>query len=610
MFCKYVVSIRFLLSFFEENNDKRKAGVVESVVGICEEVCRYGIIPRNCSGREKMGKNDNVENIIAEEVLWRKKFKVDESAKVFTDLGIEVNALYTPADMDPIDYIRDIGFPGEYPFTRGPYPEMSRHRPWRYTLFTGFDTPEKTNKRWKYLYQAGQESFNIVYDLPTHLGIDSDHALAEDEVGRVGIPIDTLQDWETLWDGLPMEGVPFNSNIETLSAIIIAFHVATAEKRGIPPSKLWGSISNDPLSSAISKGTTVFPLRHGVRLAVDLIEYCTKEMPRFYPVNLKAVNMSEGGSSMAQEIGFVFSNAMCLIDETLKRNLDIDAFAGKFSFFGCSSTHIFEEAAKWRAARRLWAKIIKEKYGARKSSSLSFKFTGFHNPLWMYSEEPELNLVRSALGALSCALGGVQAMPHPGYDEAYAIPTEKSQRLALGTQQILGEETNITKTVDPLGGSYYVEWLTNKLEEKIVEKMEEVVKHGGPIKAISTGFMQKDILDYYYKQQEAIASGERVVVRKNKYRLDDGGENTGAHIALHDMDVDAAKGHIDKLKKCKSTRDNARVKKCLDGISVAAKGSENLMPYLIEAAKAYTSIGEITSALKEVWGSYKEPIIL
>jgi methylmalonyl-CoA mutase N-terminal domain/subunit len=552
-----------------------------------------------------------VDKIITEKEIWRKKFKVHESQKVVTDLGIEVDAVYTPADIEDTDYFRDIGFPGEYPFTRGPYPEMSRHRPWRYALFTGFDTPEKTNERWKYLYKAGQPSFNIVYDLPTHLGLDSDHPLAEDEVGRVGIPIDSLRDWEALWADLPLEGVPFNSNMETLAAVIIAFHVALSEKRGTPVSKLWGSVSNDPLSTAVSKGTTVFPLEHGVRLSVDLIEFCTKNMPRFFPVNLKAVNMSEGGASMSQEIGFVFSNAICFIDEALKRGLDIDDFASKFSFFGCSTTHIFEEAAKWRAARRLWAKLMKEKYGAKKPASMAFRFTGYHNPLWLYSEEPELNLVRAAMGALASALGGAQAMPHPGFDEAYAIPTEKSQRLALGTQQILAEETNITKTVDPLGGSYYIEWLTNRIEEKIVEKMKDVEAQGGAIAAITRGFMQKDILEHYYEQQDAIASGERVVVRKNKYRLEeDETEGTEPRIALHSLDTEAAGIHIEKLKRLKAERDNARVQDCLDNIRMAAAGSGSLMPALIEAAKAYTSIGEITATLKEIWGSYRDPGIL
>jgi len=558
-----------------------------------------------------MSTKKSMNKIETEKETWRKKFKVNKSPKVVTDLGIEVDAVYTPADIEDKDYLRDIGFPGEYPFTRGPYPEMSRHRPWRYALFTGFDTPEKTNERWKYLYKAGQPSFNIVYDLPTHLGLDSDHELAEDEVGRVGIPIDSLRDWEALWADLPLEGVPFNSNIETLAAIIIAFHVALAEKRGTPVSKLWGSVSNDPLSTAVSKGTTVFPLEHGVRLSVDLIEFCTKNMPRFFPVNLKAVNMSEGGASMAQEIGFVFSNAICFIDEALKRGLDIDDFASKFSFFGSSTTHIFEEAAKWRAARRLWAKLMKEKYCAKKPASMAFRFTGYHNPLWLYSEEPELNLVRAAMGALASALGGAQAMPHPGFDEAYAIPTEKSQRLALGTQQILAEETNITKTVDPLGGSYYMEWLTNRIEEKIIGKMEEVEAHGGAVAAITRGFMQKDILEHYYEQQDAIASGERVVVRKNKYRIEeDETEGTEPQIALHSLDTEAARIHIEKLKRVKAERDNARVQDSLDNIRTAAAGSGSLMPALIEAAKAYASIGEITATLKEIWGSYSDPGVL
>ncbi len=550
-----------------------------------------------------------LDSIIEDQRRWSKQFKIEESPKVATDLGIEVAAVYTPADVKDIDFFRDIGFPGEYPFTRGPYPEMSRHRPWRYALFTGFDTPEKTNERWKFLHKAGQPSFNIVYDLPTHMGLDSDDPRAEDEVGRLGIPIDTLRDWEALWTDLPMEGVQFNNNIETLAAVIIAFHLAAAEKRGISPSKLWGSVSNDPLSTAVSKGTTVFPIEHGIRLATDLIEFSCRNMPRFFPVNMKAVNMAEGGASAAQEIGFVFCNALCLIDETLKRGLDIDDVAPKFSFFGCSTTHVFEEAAKWRAARRLWAKIMKEKYGAKKPASMAFRFTGYHNPLWMYPEEPELNLVRAALGALGSALGGAQAMPHPSFDEAYAIPTEKGQSLALGTQQILAEESNITKTVDPLGGSYYVEWLTSRMEEEIAKKMKEVEKRGGAIKAINDGFMARDILEFFCKQQDDIASGKIVVVRKNKYRLQKEDE-VESRITLHKVDTEAVKSHIGKLKKIKAERDNTEVQQCLSRIREAAKTKENLLPYLMKAAKAYASIGEITKQLKDVWGEYREPRVI
>ncbi len=547
-----------------------------------------------------------LNSIIEQQERWTKEFKIEKSPKVVTDLDIEVKAVYTPADVNEIDFLKDIGFPGEYPYTRGPYPEMSRHRPWRYALFTGFDTPEKTNERWRFLYKSGQPSFNIVYDLPTHMGLDSDDPRAEDEAGRLGIPIDTLQDWEALWNDLPMEGVQFNSNMETLAAIVIAFHVATAEKRNIAPSKLWGSVSNDPLSTAVSKGTTVFPTEHGVRLATDLIEFSCQNMPRFFPVNMKAVNMAEGGASAAQEIGFVFANALCLIDETLKRGIPIDDVAPKFSFFGCSTVHVFEEAAKWRAARRLWAKIMKEKYGAKKPASMAFRFTGYHNPLWMYAEEPELNLVRAALGALGSALGGAQAMPHPSFDEAYAIPTEKGQSLALGTQQILAEESNITKTVDPLGGSYYVEWLTNRMEEEIVKKMNEVEKQGGAVSAINKGFMTGDILEYFCKQQNDIASGKRVVVRKNKYRLEKE-DDLESRITLHKFNTEAIKGHINKLKKIKAERNNPEVEQALNKIRVAAKAKDNLMPYLIVAAKAYASIGEITKALKDIWGSYREP---
>ncbi|MBI2864596.1 MAG: methylmalonyl-CoA mutase [Chloroflexi bacterium] len=531
-----------------------------------------------------------------------------KSPKVTTDLEIDVDAVHAPADLEGFDYLRDLGFPGAYPFTRGIYPEMSRHQPWRYALFTGFDSPEKTNERWKFLYKAGQRSFNIVYDLPTHMGLDSDDPMAEDETGRLGIPIDTVRDWEALWADLPMD-MHFNSNIETGAAIIMAIHIATAERRGLSPDKLRGSISNDPLCTAVSKGTTIFPIKHGVRLATDLIEYGVRNMPKFYPVNLKGVNLSEGGSSMAQEIGFVFSNALCLLDESLRRGLDVDEVASKFSFFCSNSHHLFEETAKYRAARRLWAKLMKEEYGATKPASMMFRFTAMANPLYLYPEEPELNLVRGALAVLAGALGGAQGMPNPGYDEAYAIPTEKSQRLALGTMQIIAEESNITKTVDPLGGSYYMEVLTNKMEEKIREKMEAVNRLGGAIKAIERGFMQQDILDYFCKIQDQIASGQRVVVRKNKYRVEDD-IPVEERIALHSTDKDEVSRHIRSLRKVKAERDNGRVAECLRKLRAAAVTDENLMPGLIDAAKANASVGEMAGALKEAWGAYKETLVI
>lgn len=552
--------------------------------------------------------NDS-EKIAREQERWEKEHRLRESPIVKTDLDIEVKPIYTPVDIDDINYLQDIGFAGKYPFTRGPYPEMSRHKPWRYSVFTGFDTPEDTNKRWKFLYKAGQPSFSIVYDLPSHMGLDSDDPLAGDDVGRVGIPICTAKDVEILFEDLPIGKVPFYSNMETLAPLIVAMYIAAGEKRGVSQSELSGSISNDPLSTAVSKSTTVFSLRHSLRLATDLIEYAVRYLPKFYPLNIKGVNMSEGGASMAQEVGFSFSNALCYLDEALQRGLKVDEIAPKFTFFFSTTPHIFEEVAKYRAARRLWAKLLHGTYGAQNPASMALKFTALACPLWLQFEEPELNLVRAALAGLAQALGGAQATPHPGFDEVFAIPDEKSQSLALGTQQILAEETNITKTVDPLGGSYYVEWLTNQMENKMVNTLQEVKNQGGAFAAIESGYMKRQILDYYHQVEREIANGQRVIVRRNKYRIE-GETDPRERLTLHKPNIEVIKRHIERLKSLKASRNPDQVRVCLVRLRDAARERQNLMPYLIDAARGYVSIGEMTNTLKAVFGEFRAPALI
>ena len=545
-----------------------------------------------------------VSEISKREDAWANASGIKKSPRLFTDGDMEVKAVYTPADLDNFDYLEDLGLPGEYPFTRGPYPEMWRHRPWRYSVFTGFGSAEDTHERWKFLYESGQRNFSVLPDLPTHMGLDSDHPLAKEEVGLVGLAVDSLKDFEILFDGLPVEEALFSCNEETLAAVIIAFFIAMAEKRGIDIPKLRGAISNDPLA-AVHKGTTVFPLKYGVRLACDLIEYSTKEVPLYYPINLKAVNLSEGGANCVQELAFTLSNAVCYIEELLNRGLDIDSFAPKFSIFFASGIHIFEEAAKYRAARRMWAKMMKERFGAKNPASLSLKFTAIANPNMLQAEEPELNLVRAAYGALASALGGASGTPHPAYDEAYAIPTQKSQSLALGTLQILAEETSVSKTVDPLGGSYYVETLTNEIERKVTEKMREVEYQGGAIRAIENGFIPSDIMDNFERDRKDIESGEKVVVRKNKYRVD--GEDIQQvwdRLTIHKPNPESVGRQIRRLKEVREKRDKEKLMSSLERLKNATQGKENIMPSLIAAAKAYATIGEITTTLKEVFGEY------
>lgn len=552
---------------------------------------------------------NDIKAIREQENRWREANRLDQSPKVTTDFGIEVNAAYTPADIQHVDFLRDVGFPGEYPFTRGPYSEMSRHKPWRYSVFSGFDTPEETNKRWRFLYEAGQQAFSIVYDLPSHMGLDPDDPLAADEVGRVGIPVCSAQDIEVVFEGLPLGTAPFYSNMESLAALIVSMYIAAGEKRGIPATKLPGSISNDPLSTAVSKSTAVFPIRHSLRLACDLIEYSCRHLPKFYPLQVKGINMSEGGAGIVQEIGFAFSNAVGYIEECLRRGLSIDDLAGRLTFFFGTTLHLFEEVAKYRGARRLWARLMKERYGARDAASMAMKFTAIACPLWLQFEQPELNLVRGAIAGLAQALGGAQATPHPGYDEVFAIPNEHSQSLALGTQQILAEETNITKTVDPLGGSYYVEWLTDRMEKEFERVMAEVQKRGGALAAVESGYMKREILDYYMQVERDIANGQRVIVRRNKYRVKGEGDPR-ERLVLHKPNTEAVQRYQDRVRRLKAERDNAQVEAALKRLADAARGTENLMPYLIEAAKAYATLGEMTKALKDVFGEFRAPAII
>ncbi|TAK31594.1 MAG: methylmalonyl-CoA mutase [Chloroflexota bacterium] len=547
--------------------------------------------------------------IEGETARWLREHGLNDSQQVATDLGIEVQPIYTPADIGHINFLNDIGYPGEYPFTRGPYPEMSRMRPWRYSVFSGFDTPEETNKRWRFLHQAGQLAFSVVYDMPSHMGFDPDDPEVEDQVGRLGIPVSSTLDIETVFKDLPLGSVPFYSNMETLSPLIVAMYIAAAEKRGIPEAKLPGSISNDPLSTAISKSTTVFAVRPSLRLACDLIEYCCRNMPKFYPLNIKGINMSEGGGSIGQEVGFSFSNARVYVDESLRRGIPIDDLGSRITFFFGTTLHLFEEVAKYRAARRLWARLIKEEYRAENPAAMALKFTALACPLWMQFEQPELNLVRGAIAGLAQALGGAQATPHPGYDEVFAIPNEHSQNLALGTQQILAEETNITKSVDPLGGSYYVEWLTDRLEREFRNIMAEVEKRGGALKAIEAGYQKREILAYYTQVEREIANGKRVIVRRNKYRVAGEGDPR-ERLVLHESNKDAVQSYIAQVKRLKAERDNSQVEHCLNRIVDAARGTDNLMPYFIDAARVYATLGEMTRALKQVFAKFESPSIV
>jgi methylmalonyl-CoA mutase N-terminal domain/subunit len=544
-------------------------------------------------------------DIASEKELWARKYRIKETPLIQTDLGIEVQAVYAPSDIEDVDYLRDIGFPGQYPFTRGIYPEMYRHRMCQTLIITSIQGMDDTRARWKKLYEMGHKYISGVLDTPTHLGLDSDDPRSKHEVGRVGLAIDTMADFEELFEEVPMDKIPFACNEETLAAVLIAMFIAAADKHGIPRDKLAGAVSNDPLSSVV-KGVTVLPIRQAVRLSCDLMEYCVENLPRFHPLQLKAVNLREGWADMAQEMGFSFANAICYIEELLKRGIDIDDFAPKLTLFSCCDTHIFEEVAKYRAARRIWARMMKERFGAKAPPSTMLRITSGTSPVVLQKEEPMLNLVRGTLGALITLLGGCQTVGSAAYDEVYDIPSEDAIHLALLTELVLLEETNVTKTVDPLGGSYYVEALTNETEKKILAKMQEVEDKGGAVKAVELGFIQEDVLKVFYDTHKAIDQGKLIYVGRNKYRS----ARAELEPTLYNPNPEFSKNQITKLWRIKRQRDNEKVTKCLRDVEIACREGVNLMPHLIEAAKAYASLGEVTSILKGMCGEYKEVLFI
>ncbi len=549
----------------------------------------------------------DLERIKEEAARWRAAHKVDELPEVLSDLGEPLQAVYTPADTAGIDYLDKIGLPGEYPFTRGVYPAMYRVRPWAMRLYSGFGTAEDTNRRWKFLLEEGNHGVACAFDLPTQLGLDSDDPKAEDEVGRLGVSIDTLADMEVLYRELPLETLVTSFNINAPAAVILAMYVALGRKRGLAPDRLGGTLSNDMLCEYVSRGMWVLGVPGALKLTTDIVEFCARWMPRFYPFNIRGIIMREAGASMVHEAGFAFANGLAYIRSALERGLSVDEFAPRISFFFSTGTQIFEEAARYRAARRLWARLMKERFGAAKKASMLFRFTGTVGGSFYRAQEPWNNLIRGAYGLLGNILGGAQGMLHPALDEPYAIPTEETARLALRTQQICAYETGVTKTADPLGGSYFVEALTDELETRIEKVIEEVEKQGGAVRAIETGFMQKRIAEDAYRFAREEKSGERVVVGVNRFC----DEKTGRpDLKVHRHDSSAVERQLARLRQVRAERSRRDVEAALAGIRRAAAAGENLMPALIEAVTAYASLGEIMSLLKDIYGEYHEPVVI
>lgn len=516
--------------------------------------------------------------------------------------NFEAQRLYTPLDIEDFDYGEKLGFPGQYPFTRGVQPTMYRGRLWTMRAYAGFATAEETNARYKYLLEAGQTGLSVAMDLPTQIGLDSDHELSHGEVGKVGVAIDSLADMEALFDGIPLDKVSTSMTINGPAAVLLAMYVAVAEKQGVKPEALKGTIQNDILKEYIARGTYIFPPRPSMRLITDTFEYCSKNIPKWNTISVGAYHIREAGASEVQEIAFAFANAMAYIDAAIKAGQKVDNFAPGISWIFTAGLDFFGEVAKFRAARRLWARIMKERYGASVPKAQMLRVHVHTAGSVLTAQQPLNNVVRITWQALSAVLGGIQSMACCAYDEAIALPTEESATLALRTQQLLAYESGVTDTIDPLAGSYYIETLTDKIEKEAYDYIDKIDRMGGAVAAIEQGYMQQEMAAHAYEYQHEVELGKRTVIGVNKF-------NDSKKLAEQDVltaDLSVGERQIAGLEKMKAARYNEAVKAALEKLREAAKGTENLMPYLIDAVKTYATLGEICGVLREEFGEYKQ----
>ena len=527
---------------------------------------------------------------------------------VILESGIEVKPVYGPEDLKDFDYKRDLGNPGEYPFTRGIHPLMYRSRHYSMRQYAGFGTPKSTNERFKYLLSQGQNALNVAFSLHSQMGIDSDDPLAEGEIGRVGMAVDTLKDFEVAFDGIPIDKISTSLTINGSAAIMIAMYMALAEKRGVKLEDVRGNAQNDILKEYVGRGTWIFPMEPSIRLIADTIEFCTRKAPKYYPVSVCGYHIRESGANPVQEIAYGFCIARAYIRSVMERGLHPDEFVGRFSFNFDIHGNIFEQVCKYRAARRLWARLMKEEFGCKNPDSMMMKMIAGGGGGGLTIEEPENNIVRAAYYGLVSALSGTQTMALCSYDEAYTIPSKKAALISLRTMQMLVEEMGLADTVDPLAGSYYVEWLTNEFEKRITEEIKKVDAMGGMVKLVADGTIQREVSKQAYILEKKLQSGEMVKVGMNKYRQPEAEEEHD--VEFHEYDAATAREKIEGLKQVKASRDNAAVKAALDRLRVAAKGKDNLMPYILDAVKTYATVGEITNVMKEVFGTFKEPVNL
>ena len=515
-----------------------------------------------------------------------------------TDSGITIDRLYVPTESE---YEFHLGFPGEYPFTRGIYPTMYRNRLWTMRQYAGFGTAEESNRRYHYLTDQGTTGLSVAFDLPTQIGYDSDHPLSEGEVGKVGVAIDTLADMETLFEGIRLDGVSTSMTINATAATLLCMYVAVAKKQGASLRTISGTIQNDILKEYIARGTHIFPPGPSMRLVTDVIEWCSDNLPRWNTISISGYHIREAGATAVQELAFTLTNAIAYVQAAVDRGLDVDRFGGQLSFFFNAHSNFFEEIAKFRAARRIWAKIMKERFGARQEESMRLRFHAQTGGSTLTAQQIENNVVRVTLQALAAVLGGCQSLHTNSRDEALALPTEDSVRLALRTQQIIAHESGVTDSIDPIGGSFLVESMTDEIERRVWEYIAKVDELGGAVQAIEKQFYQSQIAESAYKYQMAIERKDKVIVGVNDFRVE--GEQRPDTLRI---DEGLRTKQIRKLQSTKALRDRVKVEETLKKLHDTAKGRENIIPSILAAVEAYATLGEITDAMRRVWGEYEK----
>jgi methylmalonyl-CoA mutase N-terminal domain/subunit len=528
----------------------------------------------------------------------------ERRASFVTGSGAPVERLYTPLDLEGHDQAAEIGLPGEYPYTRGVQNTMYRGRLWTMRQYAGFASAEESNKRYKYLLQQGQTGLSVAFDLPTQIGYDSDHPLAAGEVGKVGVAIDSLADMETLFGGIPLDQVSTSMTINAPAAVLLAMYIAVAEKQGVSPDKLEGTIQNDILKEYVARGTYIFPPVPSMRLITDIFAYCSKSVPNWNTISISGYHIREAGSTASQEVAFTLADGIAYVAAAIKAGLDVDDFGPRLSFFFNAHNDLFEEVAKFRAARRLWATIMRERFGAKNPKSLMLRFHTQTGGSTLTAQQPDNNVVRVAIQALSAVLGGTQSLHTNSKDEALALPTENSVRIALRTQQIIAYESGAAETVDPLAGSYYVESLTNRIEAEAEAYLKRIDDLGGAVKAIEQGYIQQEIQDSAYRYQMEVEKGERVVVGLNKFQVSEGKPE-----GLLRVDPVVGERQVARLRELKAKRDDARVRATLSALGKVAAGEGNLMPPILDAVRSYATLGEVCDVLRGVFGEYRPSVM-